>query len=121
MDANLDPSPVVGLDAVILIAADFPAQCAFYRDVLGLEVKATYADAAFFKLGGQTLGIFARSHHPEGSRRLQGASHGLSHLEFRVPRAAAAALADRLRSAGAHAYGDSFADADGNLFHFNLA
>jgi len=110
---------VLGLDAVILIADNFEAQCRFYRDVLGLQVESEYGDAMFFKVGKQTLGIFARTHHPEGTRHLGPASHGLSHLEFRLERADREQFLLRLKAGGAHAYGDNFADADGNLFHFN--
>ena len=112
---------VTALDAVILIARDFEAQCRFYEGVLGLEVTARYPDAAFFRAGAQTLGIFAASHHPEGQRRLGGADHGISHLEFRIASSERPSLVHRLESAGARAYGDSFQDADGNLFHFNVS
>ena len=120
--SRTDSGPgVTGLDAVILIAWDFAAQCAFYENVLGLEVKARHADAVFFQAGTQTLGIFAASHHPEGTRRLLGANHGISHLEFRLPAAGQGAVVRRLDSVGARAYGDNFQDADGNLFHFNVS
>ena len=63
--------PIVSsIEGVILIANDFEGQCSFYLDVLGLELSARYSDAAFFKVGSQKLGIFARSHHREGTRRL---------------------------------------------------
>lgn len=112
---------VLGLDAVILIADDFVGQCNFYRDVLGLDVSSLYADAAFLRVGRQTLGIFARSHHPEGTKRLRGASHGISHLEFRLAEVERQQLVSGLDAAGARAYGENFADADGNLFHFNYS
>jgi catechol 2,3-dioxygenase-like lactoylglutathione lyase family enzyme len=109
---------IKGIDGVILIANDFEGQCRFYRDVLGLELVAHYGDAAFFKAGSQTLGIFAKSHHSEGTRRLGQADHGISHLEFSTDAEAEEKLTQRLMEAGAHAYKDNFADADGNLFHF---
>ncbi|HLA10546.1 MAG TPA: VOC family protein [Pyrinomonadaceae bacterium] len=112
---------VCGIDAVILIANDFEGQCRFYADVLGLEMTARYSDAAFFKAGTQTLGIFARSHHPEGTKRLGGATHGLSHLEFRIDEGFQQEFVDRLTEAGAHSYKDNFADADNNLFHFTFS
>jgi catechol-2,3-dioxygenase len=111
---------VQGINGIILIANDFEGQCRFYRDVLGLKVVACYADAAFFKVGAQTFGIFAKSHHPEGTERLGNADHGISHLEFSVSESAQAHLTGRLMEFGAHAYKDNFADADGNLFHFTL-
>lgn len=112
---------ILGLDAVIIIASHFEEQCKFYHEVLGLELISRYSDAAFFKVGDQTLGIFAHSHHPEGTRRLGGSDHGLSHIEFRLDDSAKEYIISKLKSAGAHAYGQNFADADGNLFHFNSA
>lgn len=113
-------STVRSLDAVVLIVKDLAAQRRFYEDVLGLQVSGDYGDAVFFDCGEQKLALFARSHHPEGTERLKGASKGVSHLEFGIERKDSEALKDRLRADGFHAYGDNFADADGNLFHFNL-
>jgi catechol 2,3-dioxygenase-like lactoylglutathione lyase family enzyme len=115
------PGAVRGLDAVVLIARDFDRQVAFYRDVLGLEVAWAGHDAAFFRCGGQTLAVFAKSHHPQAVPRLDGARHGLSHLEFAVAAEDHDALSARLEAAGFRAYGDNFEDPDGNLFHFNVA
>lgn len=121
---EIDPSPALGavrgLDAVVLIARDFERQVAFYRDVLGLELEWSAHDAAFFRCGDQKLAVFAKSHHPQAVPRLDGARHGLSHLEFAVAGEDHAALVARLEAAGFHAYGDNFEDADGNLFHFNV-
>ncbi|NIP99708.1 MAG: glyoxalase/bleomycin resistance/dioxygenase family protein [Nitrospinaceae bacterium] len=108
-----------GLDAVVLIVKDLEKQKAFYQEVLGLELEADYGDALFFKLGDQKLALFARSHHPQGTQRLEGAPKGLSHLEFRVSAKDRERLEQRLRDQGFHAYTDNFEDADGNLFHFN--
>jgi catechol 2,3-dioxygenase-like lactoylglutathione lyase family enzyme len=110
---------LLGLDAIVLIADDFEGQCRFYEEVLGLERITHYGDAVFFRLGNQKLAIFARSHHPEGTKRLGGANHGISHLEFRIDRAEREQWLSRLKAVNAHAYEDNFADADGNLFHFN--
>jgi len=112
---------VRGLDAVVLIARDFNRQVAFYRDVLGLELAWSAHDAAFFRCGDQKLAVFAKSHHPQAVQRLDGARHGLSHLEFAVADEDHAALVARLDAAGVRAYGDNFEDPDGNLFHFNVA
>jgi catechol 2,3-dioxygenase-like lactoylglutathione lyase family enzyme len=109
------------LDAVILIAHDFEGQCRFYEKILGLEKISDYGDAAFFRVDDQVIGIFAKSHHPEGTRRLGGGSHGISHLEFRVAAEDIDTLKSKLSAAGAYAYGENFADADGNLFHFNVS
>ena len=111
-------SKILGIDAVILIAKDFEKQCKFYEQVLGLDLVAHYGDAAFFRAGSQKLAIFAHSHHAEGTRRLS-ADHGISHLEFRINKDAREEFTTRLTETGSHAYGDNFADADGNLFHFN--
>lgn len=111
---------VTGINGIILIANDFEGQCRFYHDVLGLELVSRYDDAAFFRAGAQTLGIFAKSHHPEGTMRLGDAEHGISHLEFSAGESAQALLVSRLMEFGAHAYNNNFADADGNLFHFTL-
>lgn len=108
-----------GLDAVVLIVKDLERQKRFYTDVLGLPLEADYGDAVFFRCGGQKLALFAHSHHPEGTRSLEGAKKGISHLEFRIAESDRADLDRRLREAGFHAYRDNYRDADGNLFHFN--
>lgn len=108
------------LDAVILLTSNFNSQLEFYRDTLGLTPSALYSDAAFLKAGGQTLGIFGATHHPEAAQRLGGGTHGLSHLEFGISGSDFAAFQQRLDQAGARAYRDNFQDWDGNLFHFNL-
>ena len=113
-------SLVKSLDAVVLIVRDFDAQQRFYADVLGLPVAGDYGDAVFFQCGDQKLALFAHSHHREGTERLDGASKGISHLEFGISRGDYEAVQQRLRSQGFHAYAENFCDADGNLFHFNV-
>jgi catechol 2,3-dioxygenase-like lactoylglutathione lyase family enzyme len=110
---------VLGLDAVVLIVKDLEAQQRFYHEVLGLDIVGEYSDAVFLACGAQKLALFARSHHPQGTARLEGAAKGISHLEFGVTAAGEEELRRRLTAAGFHAYGDNFCDADGNLFHFN--
>ena len=110
---------VLGLDAVVLIADDFAGQVRFYKDVLGLELLSSSSETAFFRMGAQKLAIFSREHHPEGTRRLGGATHGISHLEFSLSESEMTAMANKLREAGFHTSRDLFQDADGNLFHFN--
>ncbi len=114
-------SGILGLDAVVIIVKDLAAQRHFYRDVLGLPLVGDYGDALFFDCGDQKLALFAHSHHPEGTKRLEGAGKGISHLEFRIAPGDQDRLRQRLTDAGFHAYRDNFCDADGNLFHFNLA
>jgi catechol 2,3-dioxygenase-like lactoylglutathione lyase family enzyme len=109
---------IAGIAAVILIAEDFRSQYNFYGRILGLEVVRSGDDYAFFQVGPQVLGIFARGHHPQGDARLGGAGHGLSHLEFSISVERKAAVIARLDAASARAYGENFADKDGNLFHF---
>ncbi len=111
---------VKSLDAVVLIVKDLEAQKRFYADVLGLPVWGDYGDAVFLSLGEQKLALFARSHHPEGTERLEGASKGVSHLEFGIAREDLGAMKEKLRSLGCVSYGDNYSDADGNLFHFNV-
>ena len=111
---------IKGLDAVILIVKDLKKQTRFYKDVLGLELEADYGDAVFFKAGKQKLALFAKSHHKEGTERLEGAQKGISHLEFRIPRKDLDKIEKRLKEQGFHAYQDNYEDADGNLFHFNV-
>lgn len=111
---------VQSLDAVVLIAKHLEVQRRFYADILGLPVVGDYGDAVFFDCGAQKLALFAHSHHPEGTERLEGASKGISHLEFGISREDYEAMKERLRSQGFHAYGENFCDADGNLFHFNV-
>jgi catechol 2,3-dioxygenase-like lactoylglutathione lyase family enzyme len=110
---------VLGLDAVVLIVKDLAAQQRFYHEVLGLPIVGEYGDAVFFACGAQKLALFARSHHPQGTARLDGAAKGVSHLEFGVTAAGEEEFRRRLTAAGYHAYGENYCDADGNLFHFN--
>jgi catechol 2,3-dioxygenase-like lactoylglutathione lyase family enzyme len=119
-DEGADVTEIQGLDAVVLIVKDLERQRRFYRDVLGLRLVSDYDDAAFFECGQQKLALFSRGHHSEGTKRLDGASKGISHLEFRASQADYKALRDRLTREGFHAYRDNFEDADGNLFHFNI-
>ena len=109
---------IKGLDAVVLIVKDINKQKTFYQEVLGLELEADYGDAVFFKVGQQKLALFSKSHHKEGTERLEGASKGISHLEFRVSKKDMDELSKRLK--GFHAYKDNYQDSDGNLFHFNV-
>ena len=114
------PAPITGLDAVVLIVEDFDAQRKFYRDVLGLTEKWVSDEYVFFEVGEQMLAIFKKGHHAEGDKRLGGASHGISHLEFRTAGSAKKSWDERLKAAKAHAYRDNYQDRDQTLFHFNF-
>lgn len=111
---------IQSLDAIVLIANDFEKQRQFYKEVLGLEVIEEYSDAVFFAIGAQKLAIFAKNHHPEGTRRLDGATHGISHLEFGINKDDAKQLTEKLKAVKALADDRHFQDSDGNLFHFNI-
>lgn len=84
-------------------------------------MTSNYSGAIFYRVGNQMLGIFDRNHHAEGTKRLGAARHGLSHLEFQLDPKDKETMFAKLKASGAHAYGDNFHDADGNLFHFNYA
>lgn len=110
---------VAAIHAVVLVAADFDGQRRFYGEVLGLEEAWGASDAVAFRVGTQLLTIFARTHDPASVRRLEGATHGLSHLEFAVHGHLGEELRARLASSRVPGtIGDNFVDADGNLFHF---
>ncbi len=108
----------ISLDGVVVVTSHLEAQRHFYADVLGLPVRSEYGDAVFFGGEGARLVLFSEGHHPEATRRLAPADHGIGHLEFGLPSAAVPAAQQRLLGAGHHAYREVFQDADGNLLHF---
>ncbi|WP_048602399.1 VOC family protein [Rubeoparvulum massiliense] len=112
------PSPIQGLHAVVIFVKDLEKQKHFYGDILGLEVEGDYGDAIFYRCGDQKIALFEQSHHREGSKRLEGAKKGISHLEFIISKEQQEAWNEYLTLAGHHAYRENFEDADGNLFHF---
>ena len=107
-----------GIHGVVLIVPDLEAARTFYEETLNLELVHDYGDALFFKCGDQALALFAKGHHAEGDKRLGGADHGVSHLEFTVGGRGRRAIEARLREAGAETYADNFEDPAGFLFHF---
>ena len=109
---------ITGIHGVVVIAEHYSEQVEFYRDVLGLKTVMTYSDATFFEAGSQTFAIFARGHHPEGDRALKGASHGLSHLEFRIAACDVAKMESQLYDFVVDPNRRHFRDVDGNIFHF---
>lgn len=111
-------SRIQGLAGVALIVRDLERQMAFYAETLGLPLQASSHDAAFFDCGPQKLALFGPTHHPEGTKRLEGAGKGLSHLEFAISPRDESAIRGELEGGGFHAYRDVYEDADGNLFHF---
>lgn len=106
------------LDGIVLVTSRLGAQRRFYADVLGLPIRSEYPDAVFFGGDGARLVLFREAHHPEATRRLGGADHGVGHLEFGLSSAAVPGAQRRLADAGHHAYREVFHDADGNLLHF---
>lgn len=108
----------LSLDGIVLITGNLGAQVRFYNQQLGLPVRSRYSDAVLFDCGGARLGLFGSAHHPEATRRLGEADHGVGHLEFGIRSSALPALAKDLTERGHKAYGETFEDVDGNLFHF---
>lgn len=118
-DPSGERGVVAAIHAVVLVAADFEGQRRFYKEVLGFEEAWSASDAVAFRVGEQLLTLFARTHDAASVRRLEGASHGLSHLEFVVHGHLSPELRARLApSRASSTFGENFVDADGNLFHF---
>ncbi len=112
---------IESFDALILITKNFEEQKRFYRYIMGFEVLSDYGNAIFFKVGkNQKMGLFTQDHHPEGTKTLEGAKKGISHMEFGISSKNVKKMEKNLKEKGFHAYRDNFKDADGNLFHFNI-
>jgi catechol 2,3-dioxygenase-like lactoylglutathione lyase family enzyme len=109
---------IKGIHAIVLIVKDLEKQKKFYHEVLGLKILSESDEYVFFECGEQKIALFTREHHPQGTQRLEGASKGISHLEFVIPEEEKEYWDQRLKEAGFHAYRDNYEDADGNLFHF---
>ena len=107
------------IDGIAIVASDFEAQVAFYRDLVGLDVVDHWGDACRLRgANGVSLTIFASTHDERSMQRLHPAGHGLSHLEFGVSGSVRTIAEQRLRDAGQASYGDNFVDADGQLLHY---
>lgn len=114
---------------VTLGVRDLETSLRFYRDGLGLPVRDLYPEAAFFRLGGVTLGLYPRpllakdaNVPPEGSgfEGITLAHNVRSHEEVeRVLGEAAASggvIVQPLRVANWGGYSGYFADPDGHLW-----
>ena len=111
---------IKSLDGIVLIVKDIEKQKKFYRDILGLKIESDYGSAIFFRIGKQKLALFTKEHHPEGTKSLEGAKKGISHLEFGISKEDYVKIKEKLKKHGFQAYQDNYKDADGNLFHFNI-
>ena len=107
-------------DGIILIVKDIKKQKDFYEKILGLPLESDYGTAVFFKLGNKKIGLFSQEHHLEGLKSLEGAKKGISHVEFGVTSKDFKKISKLLTEKGFHAYGDTYKDADGNLFYINI-
>ncbi|MCA1727393.1 MAG: VOC family protein [Actinobacteria bacterium] len=88
---------------VILFVADLDASVAFYRDVIGLDVRFTEHGYAELDTEGTRLALFERSRVPSLIRRSPGAPGPTSEVVLEV--ADAAGEAERLRALGVKATG----------------
>ncbi len=105
--------PSVEFAGVVLLTSDLAGQRKLFGDTFGLQTKWATDDAHVFSFpAGHDIGFFEPSHHPEAVERLSGASHGISHLEFRV-----GGGFDLSRLEAYRVDRQTYADADGNLFH----
>jgi len=58
-------APVTGIGNIILTVRDLSRSLAFYRDTIGLEVRASGQEFAFLQAGGVTLCLRQASRVPE--------------------------------------------------------
>lgn len=109
--ALADPAdPYPGLPAgtrmghIHLQVADVPAAVAWYRDVVGLDLVATYGpQAAFLSAGGYHHHVGANTWRSAGAAAAGPGTARLARAELGVPAAELGALVDRLRAAGSEA------------------
>lgn len=82
MDKPTGLGAMGSLDYTVLLCENVDTMAAFYRDVLGFELRSAVAGRwAEFRIGGSTLAMRTRSRPYDGS-----APDGASvHLAFRVP------------------------------------
>ena len=108
-----------------LNVTDLERSIAFYRDVLGFDVKLRYgAQAAFLAAGAYHHHIGLNTWHSEGAAPVKKAAAGMYHVAFVYPdRAALGRAVGEVRAAGVEIYGAAdhgvseavyFDDPDGN-------
>lgn len=112
---------VTGLNHITLAVAEIERSVAFYRDVLGFALRASWADGAYLEAGQLWL-CLSRDDNAQTSPRAD-----YSHIAFTVSEADFAALSDRLveraarwkdnASEGASSY---FLDPDGHKLEVHV-
>ena len=112
---------ISGLNHITLAVADLDRAIAFYRDLLGCELRAFWPDGAYLEAGTLWLCLSRddatrTAPHPD-----------YSHIAFSVTREDFAALCDRVRGAAAiwkdnRSEGDSlyFLDPDGHKLELHV-
>ncbi|MBT8460123.1 MAG: glyoxalase [Boseongicola sp.] len=90
-----------------LKVSDLERSIAFYRDVLGFEVKLRYGEqAAFMAAGSYHHHIGLNTWHSEGAPAVTKKAAGMYHVAFLYPdRAALGQVAASVRGAGVEIYG----------------
>ena len=117
--------PETRVGHIHLKVSDLERSIAFYRDVLGFEVKLRYGgQAAFMAAGAYHHHIGLNTWHSAGGARVKKEATGMYHVAFVYPdRAALGRAAAEVRSAGVDIYGAAdhgvsqaiyFDDPDGN-------
>jgi glutathione S-transferase fosA5 len=112
---------ISGLNHITLAVVDVERSLAFYRDVLGCNVRATWADGAYLEAGSLWLCLS----RDDSARSSPHADY--THVVFSAPESDYASLSERLireciiwkddRSEGASTY---FLDPDGHKLEIHL-
>ena len=72
-------APITGIGNIILLVRDMERSLAFYRDAVGLDVRASGAEFAFLQAGAVTLCL------RQPARAPQGEDEGRVEIVFDVP------------------------------------
>ena len=86
---GMSPSGIRGLNHLTLSVTDLGRSVAFYRDVLGFALRATWATGAYLEAGTLWLCLSAGDGGPPGA--------GDTHYAFDVAQEEFEPLADRIR------------------------